>query len=126
MVGTILTITLGDIARDTDQRYRHQPGSGDCTLRRADDVDYLAIEAIAPGTVIYAVGDGLVYVDAGRAADHYLFKGMLGLPFGIADPNFKIQVTTFRALGGGDVPGLLAMIIFLPQRFAVMACWSVR
>ncbi len=32
------------------------------------------------------------------------FKGMLGLPFGIADPNFKNSVTAVRALGGGDVP----------------------
>lgn len=39
--GTILTITLGEsIARDTDQRYRYQSGGGDCTLRRADDVDW--------------------------------------------------------------------------------------
>ena len=45
------------------------------------------------------------------------FKGMLGLPFGIADPNFKIQLPPF-ALSVAVMCLVLAMIIFLPQRFA--------
>lgn len=45
------------------------------------------------------------------------FKGMLGLPFGIADPNFKIQLPPF-ALSVAVMCPVLAMIIFLPQRFA--------
>lgn len=42
---------------------------------------------------------------------------MLGLPFGIADPNFKIQLPPF-ALSVAVMCLVLAMIIFLPQRFA--------
>lgn len=45
------------------------------------------------------------------------FKGMLGLPFGIADPNFKIQLPPF-ALSVAVMCPVLGMIIFLPQRFA--------
>lgn len=42
---------------------------------------------------------------------------MLGLPFGIADPNFKIQLPPF-ALSVAVMCPVLGMIIFLPQRFA--------
>ncbi len=40
------------------------------------------------------------------------FKGMLGLPFGIADPNFKIQLPPF-ALSVAVMCLVLGMIIFL-------------
>ena len=105
------------IARDTDQRYRHQPGSGVAlsgvltVLIGFSGLGHRPARLFTPSVMV------LFYVDAGRAADHYLFKGMLGLPFGIADPNFKIQLPPF-ALSVAVMCPVLGMIIFLPQRFA--------
>lgn len=45
------------------------------------------------------------------------FKGMLGLPFGIADTSVKIQLAPF-SLAVGVMCFILAMIIFLPQRIS--------
>ncbi len=73
--GTILTITLGEASRGTP--------INDIATSLAVGIALSGVLTMLIGfsglghrlgTVIYAVGDGLVYVDAGRAADHYLFQ----------------------------------------------------
>ncbi|TGC19146.1 uracil/xanthine transporter [Escherichia sp. E4385] len=116
--GTILTITLGESSRGTP----------------LNDIANSLVAGIAiSGVLTILIGiSGLGHRLArlftptvmvvfmlmlGAQLTTIFFKGMLGLPFGIADPNFKIQFPAF-ALSVAVMCLVLAMIIFLPQRLA--------
>lgn len=104
--GTILTITLGEASRGTPIN---------------DIATSLAVGIALSGVLTMLIGFSglghrlarlftpsvmvLFMLMLGAQLTTIFFKGMLGLPFGIADPNFKNSITAVRALGGGDVPG---------------------
>ena len=116
--GTILTITLGEASRGTPIN---------------DIATSLAVGIALSGVLTMLIGFSglghrlarlftpsvmvLFMLMLGAQLTTIFFKGMLGLPFGIADPNFKIQLPPF-ALSVAVMCLVLAMIIFLPQRFA--------
>ncbi len=116
--GTILTITLGEVSRGTPIN---------------DIATSLAVGIALSGVLTMLIGFSglghrlarlftpsvmvLFMLMLGAQLTTIFFKGMLGLPFGIADPNFKIQLPPF-ALSVAVMCLVLAMIIFLPQRFA--------
>ena len=98
--GTILTITLGEASRGTPIN---------------DIATSLAVGIALSGVLTMLIGFSglghrlarlftpsvmvLFMLMLGAQLTTIFFKGMLGLPFGIAAPNFKIQ------FGRGDVPG---------------------
>ena len=116
--GTILTITLGEASRGTPIN---------------DIATSLAVGIALSGVLTMLIGFSglghrlarlftpsvmvLFMLMLGAQLTTIFFKGMLGLPFGIADPNFKIQLPPF-ALSVAVMCLVLGMIIFLPQRFA--------
>ncbi|NAI04924.1 uracil/xanthine transporter [Escherichia coli] len=116
--GTILTITLGEASRGTPIN---------------DIATSLAVGIALSGVLTVLIGFSglghrlarlftpsvmvLFMLMLGAQLTTIFFKGMLGLPFGIADPNFKIQLPPF-ALSVAVMCLVLGMIIFLPQRFA--------
>lgn len=116
--GTILTITLGEASRGTPLN---------------DIASSLAVGIALAGVLTILIGiSGLGHRLArlftptvmvvfmlmlGAQLTTIFFKGMLGLPFGIADPGFNVQLAPF-ALSVAVMCLILAIIIFLPQRYA--------
>ncbi len=116
--GTILTITLGEASRGTPIN---------------DIATSLAVGIALSGVLTVLIGFSglghrlarlftpsvmvLFMLMLGAQLTTIFFKGILRLPFGIADPNFKIQLPPF-ALSVAVMCLVLGMIIFLPQRFA--------
>ncbi len=112
--GTILTITLGEASRGTPIN---------------DIATSLAVGIALSGVLTVLIGFSgsghrlarlftpsvmvLFMLMLGAQLTTIFFKGMLGLPFGIADPNFKIQLPPF-ALSVAVMCLVLGMIIFLP------------
>ena len=98
--GTILTITLGEASRGTPIN---------------DIATSLAVGIALSGVLTMLIGFSglghrlarlftpsvmvLFMLMLGAQLTTIFFKGMLGLPFGIADPNFKIQLPPFALSG---------------------------
>ncbi len=124
--GTILTITLGEASRGTpinDIATSLAVGialSGVLTMLIGfSGLGHRLARLFTPSVMVLfmlMLGAQLTTIFF-KGMTTIFFKGMLGLPFGIADPNFKIQLPPF-ALSVAVMCLVLAMIIFLPQRFA--------
>ncbi len=104
--GTILTITLGEASRGTPIN---------------DIATSLAVGIALSGVLTMLIGFSglghrlarlftpsvmvLFMLMLGAQLTTIFFKGMLGLPFGIADPNFKIQLPPFALSVAVMCPG---------------------
>lgn len=116
--GTILTITLGEASRGTPLN---------------DIATSLAVGIALSGVLTILIGiSGLGHRLAklftptvmaffmlllGAQLTTIFFKGMLGLPFGMADASIKIQLPAF-GLAVMVMCFMLAMILFLPQKIS--------
>lgn len=116
-MGAILTITLGEASRGTPLNDIASSLSVGIAISAMVTI-FIGISGLGHRLARLFTPAVMVFHAAfGRAADLNIFKGMLGLPFGIADTSARIKLAPF-GLAVAVMCFILAMIIFLQQRIS--------